>query len=185
MLAIRNLLPFFALVLSGCIPYAPSTTDWHKTPKIVLQVCSTAPDTKSAEIILFRSSGHLSLRSGSMPPRGKTLASQKVFESIWEYPRSFHEAIGVKIEAEGNNEFFLFAIPNRYTEDWSLWVVPSAVEHEQPKDINNFRYKPKRSTLSAEVTKKAPRLRYRLEYQIRYSKNRLLPERYEGMPSCS
>lgn len=189
MIAIRTLrrflMPLAAFCVGGCFTLDPTATDWHKTPKIVLQACSTIPGAKSAEIILFRSGGRLSLRSGPMPPRGKTLAGQGLFERIWEDPRSFHEAIGVQIEAEGNQEFFVFAIPDRYTEDWSSWVMPTAVEQDRPKDINDFRYKPKQPALSAEVIKKAPRLRYRLEYQVRYQKNRLLPERYEGIPACT
>lgn len=174
-----------AFGMAGCFMLDPAATDWHKTPKIVLQVCSVSPDAKSAEIILFRSSGNLSLRSGPLPPRGKTLTGQYVFESIWEDPRWVHEAIGVQVEAEGNQEFFVFAIPERYTEGWSSWVVPTAVEHERPKDINGFRYKPEKSALSAETIRKAPRMRYRLEYQVRYQKDALLPERYEGIPDCS
>ena len=174
-----------AFGMAGCFTLDPAATDWHKTPKIVLQVCSMVPDAKSAEIILFRSSGRLSLRSGPIPPQAKNLAGQYVFESIWEDPRSFHEAIGVQVEAEGNQEFFVFASPDRYSEDWSPWVVPTAVEHDRPKDINGFRYKVEQTALSAEIIRKAPRLRYRLEYQARYQKARLLPERYEGIPGCS
>ncbi len=175
-----------ALMLSGCIAYAPSNTNWNKTPKIVLQVCALEPAAKEAEIILYRSGRMQSLGFDfKFRPRGVTTANQGVFETILEGPSPFHEAIGVQAESRDQLELYVFEIPKRYTTDWSPWVAPDAVESTKRREIDRLTYMRGRAPLTPDVLSTAPRLRYRLEYPSDYYSSSRLPERYKNIPECS
>jgi hypothetical protein len=176
------------VLLCGCIVYAPapSAPSSPRMPEIVLQVCAPKPSAKTAEIILYRSNGFLNLGfEFKHRPRGKTIDGQEVFETILDAPSPSHNAIGVQIESETPQGFFVFAIPTKYTADWSSWVVPIAEEHNPRREIDKFSYMRGKKVLEPSALKNAPRLRYRLEYQLDYSNSSRSSERYEKIPECS
>lgn len=172
-------------LLGGCIAYAPSNTDWGKTAKVVLQVCSPSARNGKAEIILYRSQPMLSFGFGaSYPARGRTVTGQEVFESMLEDPSPLHDAIGVLIHGETPQSFYVFAIPTKYSADWSPWNTPIGTEEKPLPEVDRFKYQRGAKPLEAAVLRDAPRLRTRLEFPAEYNDRSRTKERYQHIPDC-
>jgi hypothetical protein len=162
--------------LASCFTYAPSTTDWRKTPKIVLQICSPATHGASAQVVLYRSAPLKSLNcdGAGFNARARTDTGQEVFERMLEDPSRFHEAIGVATHEGALSRFYVFAMPRSYSSDWSSWVAPVGVELSCLTDVDKGTYSRGRTPLALEALRFAPKLRTKLELPSQYE-NRSLP----------
>lgn len=173
-------------LVTGCIAYAPSTTNWRKTPKVVLQICSPASHNAKAQVILYRSGPLKSFgcNVADYGARTRTDTGQEVFEMMLEDPSPLHEAIGVFIHDNLIDRFYVFAIPRSYSQEWSSWVVPMGVEAACLPEIDRYTYHRKRTSLIQDELPVAPRLRTKLELPFEYENRTRRSTALEAIPPC-
>lgn len=178
----KSLVPLMAVLLSGClIAPAPSSTNWRKTPKVVLQVCIPTTGTHSAEIVFYR---FTNLGVWTAQPVAKTEADQAIFEGTFEDPSPLHTGYGVHIldSAEApSQKYFIFVARLLPTSSWSEWRVADTVEGKFPTELDKFK---RVSRPAAEDLKSSPRIRVRTEYLYDYDRTRQSRERYANVPRC-
>jgi len=129
-------------LVTGCIAYAPSTTNWRKSPKVVLQICSPASHQASAQLILYRARPlkSFSCDVAGYRARARTVTGQEVFEAMLEDPSPLHEAIGVSLRDDSGDRFYVFAIPRGYSSDWSGRLVPMGTEASCLSEVDRHTY---------------------------------------------
>lgn len=176
----------FLALLTGCIAYAPSTTDWRKTPKVVLQICSPASNNARAQVVLYRSGPlpSFSCNVASFQARAHTSSDQEVFETILEDPSPLHEAIGVSIRSASADRFYVFAIPRSYSSEWSSWAVPIGIEAACLPEVDRHTYPRKGTPLSQSELLVAPRLRAKVELPSFYEGRTMPGKTAEAIPPC-
>lgn len=182
----RLLALLLTALLTGCIAYAPSTTDWRKTPKVVLQICSPASNNAKAQIILYRSAPltSFSCNAAGFQARARTSEGQEVFEAMLENPSPLHQAIGISIHDTPIDRFYVFAIPRNYSSDWSSWVTPMGLEAACMSEVDRHTYHRTATPLSQEELLVAPRLRAKLELPSSYERRTLPGQPAEAIPPC-
>lgn len=166
-------------LLSGCIAYAPSNTNWRSTPKVVLQVCIPAPLVDSAEIVYYRPQN---LGIWTAKPIAKTEAEQSLFESTYE--DYLGDGFGVKIIRKDTLEppkYYIFLTRSKATSDWSPWIEPDEIEASFPKEVWKFK---RTKALMSETIKNSPKIRFRREFLNNYDSSKRSKERYSNIPPC-
>lgn len=173
-------------LLTGCIAYAPSATDWRRTPKVVLQICSPASNNAKAQVVLYRSGTlpSFSCNVAGFQARTHTSGGQEVFETMLENPSPLHEAIGVSIRTASADRFYVFAIPRSYSSDWSSWTVPLGIEAACLAQVDRHTYPRKRTPLSQNELLVAPQLRVKVELPSSYEARTRPSTTAEAIPPC-
>lgn len=188
MLSVASFRPGFTflwgVLLSGCvISYAPSTTDWNKTPKIVLQVCVSSSEPSKAEIKFYRSPPLMRLDFGPSV-RGKSMNGYPIFEVFLEDPSPLHDAIGIRIEQGLSQGSYVFRMPAIYTSDWSPWIQPDTVEDSLPATVDKFKFFRGKRPLNGKESQVSPKIRTRLEYPKDFNSPTGRKDRYKDIPDC-
>ncbi len=171
-----------SITLSGCIAYAPSTTDWRKTPKIVLQVCVPAGSAHTAEIAYY---GPTSRGVWTAKPIAQTEVGQDIYEASYGDATPLNAAFAVRLVSQdptAPSRYFIYLLLAQTTSDWPLWRLPDTVESSFPAEVDKFK---RFRAVEPDVLKEAPRIRVRTEMLSSYESTHRSRERYVHLPSCN